>query len=549
MHHGDLFAAIVAGRVQHVYKELAMGASPSSQDGMGRTGLHYAAVLHDEQIASILLVMCSVRNLTITDDHGRTALHYAAASNSLSIATALLQRGAQASCSDHQQVTPLHLAAELAGEAMVELLLAHGGSPKARDVRGRTPLDYAERRGNDAAAAALTDGEHRDEKGSASLMTGSRSSASHVLSSSSSCSSSNIADPSLSSNCSGRAFHRFHSDSAGGCRPSPSVQLLGLAAAPTTVAESRGMAGGASPDILRRLKMGVSPAARRPRVWAGESDSGESGGVESSSGEGGAHSRSSTRGSGQSSRPWRRSSSSSSGSSKAPGTCNSDDNRRGGGSDSGSSNEASTWQQQHGPSTATDHASAVSSSIHAENQSSPPPPCASPPACQCLSPRPSLPRSETAPAVCPSSSASSQTDLAGPALAHTACAFPHSESYPAAGNRVALSTTGSPPSRAISGAEACRECPYHSAGRLSPSAMHPSALLARVCDVVAESTGVSGVKREASLEEGGGGGTDCVCGGPERDGTSVGSCAAQGVEKREEGKGSGERGHSLQCAH
>lgn len=89
------------------------------------------------------------------DRHNNTALIFAARDGRLEIAEALIAASASVDWIDGEEVTALILAAHKNHPAIARLLLERGAGTGQRDKWGRRALDYALRRGEDDAIAAM----------------------------------------------------------------------------------------------------------------------------------------------------------------------------------------------------------------------------------------------------------------------------------------------------------------------------------------------------------------------------------------------------------
>ncbi len=116
----------------------AHGVPPDERDNYGRTVLHAATVLHDEQLVAHYLVARGV-NANVADRAGDTPLHEAARQNRLDLVKLLLAR-ANPNARNHKGQTPLHEAFAAAAWDIAYVLLDKGARLDVRDNVGRTPL-------------------------------------------------------------------------------------------------------------------------------------------------------------------------------------------------------------------------------------------------------------------------------------------------------------------------------------------------------------------------------------------------------------------------
>jgi hypothetical protein len=88
----SLLRAAQAGNSQQVRALIALGASPSTRSGDGRTALHFCAIYDDVATAEILVEHGA--DVNAKDTRTRSPLRIALSTGSLNIATFLLERGA-----------------------------------------------------------------------------------------------------------------------------------------------------------------------------------------------------------------------------------------------------------------------------------------------------------------------------------------------------------------------------------------------------------------------------------------------------------------------
>lgn len=86
------------------------------------------------------------------------ALMAACETGHVEVARVLLERGAEAGCSDRHRRTPLHLASDWGHAEMVKLLLDQGALAGAIDQEGQTPLHVASENGSVEVARLLLAG-------------------------------------------------------------------------------------------------------------------------------------------------------------------------------------------------------------------------------------------------------------------------------------------------------------------------------------------------------------------------------------------------------
>jgi ankyrin repeat protein len=122
----------------------------NSRNENGKTPLHIAANLGQEEVTKVLLAAKADVNARDTD--GRTPLQMAA---NKEIVAVLLANKADANVKDKSGRTPLHFWAMLGNRAVVEMLLAHDADIHIKDKDGHTPMDLAVARGNKEIVEAL----------------------------------------------------------------------------------------------------------------------------------------------------------------------------------------------------------------------------------------------------------------------------------------------------------------------------------------------------------------------------------------------------------
>ena len=127
--------------------------SPNQTDGDGRTGLHYAAINGNIQIAAILIRAGA--KLDIRDKLGDTPLHWAVERDHFDIVRLLLDAGAVVDSEDKDGLTPLMFAARGSRLDAVRLLLERGADPAKTDFTGRDALGWAEEGHSAAVVQAL----------------------------------------------------------------------------------------------------------------------------------------------------------------------------------------------------------------------------------------------------------------------------------------------------------------------------------------------------------------------------------------------------------
>ncbi|MDE2227686.1 MAG: ankyrin repeat domain-containing protein [Alphaproteobacteria bacterium] len=154
--YSDSVAAIAAqNNTRGVLGLLVGGASPNSQDYLGRSGLMYAAIFNNAMMARVLLDHDA--NLEVRDKLGNTALHWAAERGSADVLGMLLAAHAAVDAQNQQGVTPLMLAVANSRSAAVRTLLAAHADPHKQDYTGRDAFGWTT---DNRAIAQLLNGAH-----------------------------------------------------------------------------------------------------------------------------------------------------------------------------------------------------------------------------------------------------------------------------------------------------------------------------------------------------------------------------------------------------
>ncbi len=137
---GNVAAAAAADDADAIALLLARGTSPDEADANGRTGLIYAAIDNNVEVAQTLLSHGA--KLDIRDTLGKTALHWAAERGSVNVMRLLLTANATVDCQSPQGMTPLMLAASKGQTTAVRLLLQYHADPRKDDYTGRDAMDW-----------------------------------------------------------------------------------------------------------------------------------------------------------------------------------------------------------------------------------------------------------------------------------------------------------------------------------------------------------------------------------------------------------------------
>ncbi len=129
----------------------------NAAQGDGMTGLHWAAVNANRELAQVLLYAGG--NVRASTRLGITPVHLAAEAGSAPMLELLLNAGADAKLPTTVGLTPLMLAATSGDPQAVDVLLEHGSDPNAKEkTHGQTALMFAAANNRDRAITALLAG-------------------------------------------------------------------------------------------------------------------------------------------------------------------------------------------------------------------------------------------------------------------------------------------------------------------------------------------------------------------------------------------------------
>lgn len=129
--------------IQAVRALLKQGGDVNAAQGDGMTGLHWAALQNDAELASMLLYAGA--NVRATTRLGAfTPLHLASQAGAAAIIEPLVKAGAPVGALTSTGATPLMLAAAGGSVGTVTRLLEHGADPNAKDkANGETAMMFA----------------------------------------------------------------------------------------------------------------------------------------------------------------------------------------------------------------------------------------------------------------------------------------------------------------------------------------------------------------------------------------------------------------------
>jgi len=157
-HYGQILRKYCGrDQIDQVEELLVRGCDVNSGDGEGLTPLHYAAELNRVRIINTLSDLSNGRlNVSAQDKYGWSPLHSASHQGNTDAVQALLQLGADATCTDKYGKTPLHYAAAQARNRICDLLLAKSKPLlNTGDVHGMTPLHETAYKARESTYAIL----------------------------------------------------------------------------------------------------------------------------------------------------------------------------------------------------------------------------------------------------------------------------------------------------------------------------------------------------------------------------------------------------------
>jgi ankyrin repeat protein len=138
-----IVAAVQSGDREAVRALLKKGLDVNESQGDGTTGLHWAAMKGDAELARMLIYAgANVRATTRLG--GYTPLYLAARGGDADIVAALLAAGADPKAVTSSGATPLMIAAAAGDTRTITVLVENGSDVNARDsAKGETPLMFA----------------------------------------------------------------------------------------------------------------------------------------------------------------------------------------------------------------------------------------------------------------------------------------------------------------------------------------------------------------------------------------------------------------------
>ena len=128
----------------------------NEQGADGKTALHFACILKDEQAVRMLLDHKDI-DARQTNCKGSSALHFAASRGSPEICSVLLRVGLDINAQNKEGQTPLYAASNRGHAPLVPFLLQHGAKSSLATECGDTPLHVACRNHDTDVINALMD--------------------------------------------------------------------------------------------------------------------------------------------------------------------------------------------------------------------------------------------------------------------------------------------------------------------------------------------------------------------------------------------------------
>lgn len=152
----DLMEVVVISRKDEILRLMMdnnVDMNLAGDDGW--TALFFATIHGYESMVKMLLSPSSGAIINQKDSRGRTALHYAAEMEDDQIIKMLIQSGADVNGLDDEGVSPLHRAAIMGRKVNARLLLNANANIEAIDEEGITPLRSAFENGHDDVVRLL----------------------------------------------------------------------------------------------------------------------------------------------------------------------------------------------------------------------------------------------------------------------------------------------------------------------------------------------------------------------------------------------------------
>lgn len=134
---------------------IVAGADTAATNGDGKTALHYAAEVSENQAALKALLSAGAAVDVQENLVGFTPLMMAALFGDANGVEALIEAGADVTIARNSGVTALHQAAYKFDSSKILLILDAGGDIEVRDSSGQTPLTWATRQGGLQAVETL----------------------------------------------------------------------------------------------------------------------------------------------------------------------------------------------------------------------------------------------------------------------------------------------------------------------------------------------------------------------------------------------------------
>jgi len=133
-----LFAA-AQGEPEVVNRLLKQGLKVNAKDELGRTALHYAAIINNVAVCTVLLD--NGANIEIKDNDGGTPLNAASERGSLEAATFFLDRGADINAQYKGKMTSLNMALHKKFTDLALMLIERGADVSLANQSGVAPMD------------------------------------------------------------------------------------------------------------------------------------------------------------------------------------------------------------------------------------------------------------------------------------------------------------------------------------------------------------------------------------------------------------------------
>lgn len=140
-----LIYAVSNGCVDIVQCLLENGASPDEKDYFGRSPLHFALAVRDNQLSEAIVKLLTMydADVNMKDTDSDAPLHVSSDNDDRLSCTALLLKSGALLCSNALGNHPTHVAALHGAVATLRLLMEYGGDMNLKNYDGKTPLGMA----------------------------------------------------------------------------------------------------------------------------------------------------------------------------------------------------------------------------------------------------------------------------------------------------------------------------------------------------------------------------------------------------------------------